>query len=57
MPRKTWSCLHYLERDAMNMGEGEALWKAVTLDPQGCVNLESKHVCILTKIHIKFRTC
>jgi hypothetical protein len=39
-------------------------WDAVSqrlrntvLDPQGCVNLESKHACILTRIRIKFRTC
>jgi hypothetical protein len=56
-PRKTWRCFQCLERDAVNMGDEEALWKAVTLGPQGCVNLESKHACILTRIHIKFRTC
>jgi len=39
--------------------KGEALWKAVALDPQGCVNMESKHACIRRRIrvHIKFRTC
>jgi hypothetical protein len=41
----------------MNMGEREALWKAVTFGPQGWVNPESKHACILTRILIKFRTC
>jgi len=41
----------------MNVGEGEALWNAVTVDPQVCVNLESKHASIPTRIHIKFRTC